>query len=330
MARGDLECGGLTPSSYLQNRRQGLHSIKGPAMGVIFNIQRFSTQDGPGIRTTVFIKGCPLRCIWCSNPESQRVPPEIAHRNSLCDQCGLCVAICRLHALSLTADGVRIDRAACNNCGDCIAVCEPGALKSYGKGMSVNEVYGEVARDRPFYEESGGGMTVCGGEPLVQPDFAAGLLERCRDSGIHTRLYTCGHASPAVWDQVLRHVDLLLFDIKTMDPYLHQEVTGQSNDVILRNLELAIGSGIPVIARVPIIPGINDSEDAISKTAKYLAGLGRIKEVSLLGYHRLGESKYAMLDRTYALHGLMPPGHQRLEPLADIFRSLGLSCEVVL
>jgi pyruvate formate lyase activating enzyme len=303
-------------------------AVKREAMTVVFNIQRFSVEDGPGIRTTVFIKGCPLRCVWCSNPESQKDFPEVAHRDSLCTKCGSCVEVCEVHACSVTAKGTRIDRRACARCGKCVDACAPGARIFYGEEMSVDEVFKEVLRDKPFYQNSGGGVSVCGGEPLTQPEFVAELFKRCQEADIHTCLDTCGYADPSAWELVLPYTKLVLFDLKLIDPAAHLKVTGKSNEKILRSLELVAGSGVPVIVRVPVIPGINDSEESIAEIARHVASLGSLRDVSLLAYHRYGENKYQMLDRRYRLGKLTPPDDNQLERLAGIVRSFGLSAEI--
>jgi pyruvate formate lyase activating enzyme len=295
----------------------------------VFNIQRYSVQDGPGIRTTVFLKGCPLRCLWCSNPESQQAFREVAHRDSLCTKCGACVEVCEARATSLTDAGIRIDRKLCTGCGRCIEVCIAGARKFYGEESTVEKVFQEAARDVPFYNNSGGGVTVSGGEPLFQADFAAALLERCRNAGIHTCIETCGYVAPAAWKKALPVTDLVLYDLKLMDPAAHRQWTGKSNDKILGSLKLVAASGVPVIIRIPVIPGSNDSVENMTAIARYVAGLG-LKQVNLLPYHRFGESKYAMLDRQYRLGDLRPPAEGELEKLVDLFKSAGLDCEIVL
>jgi pyruvate formate lyase activating enzyme len=297
--------------------------------GSVFNIQRFSIQDGPGIRTTVFMKGCPLRCLWCSNPESQSTFPEVAHGDSLCNKCSRCVEVCEVQAISLTDSGVGIDRKTCTGCGKCVEVCIPGALKVYGEEMSVEKVYQEVVKDRLFYQNSGGGVTAGGGEPLSQADFVAELFKRCQDAGIHTCLDTCGYATPGVWEKVLPYTNLVLFDVKLMDPSVHRRVTGKSNEKILHSLKLVAAAGVPVIVRIPVIPGINDSQENITDIAYYVAGLNGLREVNLLPYHRFGESKYAMLDRHYRLSDLTPPKSSQLEELRSIFKSLDIDCEIV-
>ena len=297
-------------------------------VGTIFNIQRYSLQDGPGIRTTVFLKGCPLRCPWCSNPESQNVFIEIAHKDSLCQRCGRCVEICEVKATSLTSSGTKIDRKLCTNCGKCITVCPFGARRYYGEQKTVEEVFQEVIRDKPFYDNSGGGVTFSGGEPLLRSDFVAELFERCQSSGIHTCLDTCGYADPESWKAVLPYTDLVLFDLKIMDPSVHRKWTGKSSRKILQSLKLVAREKIMVIIRTPIIPGVNDSVENMTAIAKFGSSIG-IKEINLLPYHRFGLSKFKMLDRRYHLFRLKSPDHSNLEKLSTIFESAGLTCKII-
>jgi pyruvate formate lyase activating enzyme len=296
--------------------------------GIIFNIQRFSIQDGPGIRTTVFLKGCPLRCVWCSNPESQNSFFEIAHRDTVCRRCGRCIDVCEVGAISITNQGTKINRKICTNCGKCIEACIFGARRFYGEKKTIAEVYREVVRDKPFYQNSGGGVTASGGEPLLQADFVAELFKLCQENGIHTCLDTCGYADTDAWKKVLPYTNLVLYDIKLMDPRAHRKWTGKTNEKILRGINLVAVSKVPVIVRIPVIPGANDSEENMQAIARLCRDLG-INEVNLLPYHRFGESKYVMLDRRYHLGGLIRPDYQELDRLAGIFISAGLSCKIV-
>ena len=300
--------------------------------GSVFNIQRFSIQDGPGIRTTVFLKGCPLRCLWCSNPESQKPGPEIAHRDSLCTGCGDCLNVCEEEAIILSSNngafGIKIDREKCTNVGKCIDVCSAGALKVYGQTMSVDEVFDEVRRDVAFYANSGGGITAGGGEPLMQPDFVASLLKRCKRIGIHTAIDTCGYAPVSDLEKVLEQTDLVLFDLKLINSLQHEQYTGKDNKVILRNARLILEKGVPMIVRIPLIPGINGSEENLVKTARFVSDLDRELHVDLLSYHRLGENKYKMLDRTYQLADLKPQSEEQVQSAVEIFRGYGLDCAI--
>jgi pyruvate formate lyase activating enzyme len=301
-------------------------------VGIIFNTQRFSIQDGPGIRTTVFLKGCPLRCLWCSNPESQNFFPEVVHSDFLCNSCGCCLEVCELQAISFThkGKGVKINRKICNRCGKCVDACIPKAIKFYGREMTVDEVFQEVVRDQEFYQDSGGGVTVSGGEPLSQPDFVSALFKQCQSVNIHTCIETCGYAENGVWEKVLPHTDLLLFDVKLIDRSEHRRVTGKSNDKILNNLRFVATTGVPFIIRIPIIPSINNSEENITDIARYVTGLKGLREVNFMPYHRLGMSKYKMLDRRYSLSTLTPLKESQLEGLVKTVKSFNLGCEIII
>jgi pyruvate formate lyase activating enzyme len=298
--------------------------------GTVFNIQRFSVQDGPGIRTTVFLKGCPLRCAWCSNPESQNAWPEIVHRDSLCNKCGRCADVCDVKAISFNERGVSIDRELCTNCGKCAAVCVPGALKILGEEMTAGEVFRQVKKDEQFYRESGGGVTVSGGEPLFQADFVAALFRLCREKGIPTCIETCGLAGRQAWEKVLPYTDLVLYDVKLSDPASHQRWTKAPNDEIMRNLGIVAASGVPVIVRIPLIPGVNDSEDELKGIARIAADSHDVPvRVNLLPYHRFGMGKYQQLDREYALGELTTQTEAEIQKAREIFDSSGFECEIV-
>jgi pyruvate formate lyase activating enzyme len=295
---------------------------------IIFNVQRFSLQDGPGIRTTVFFKGCPLRCLWCSNPESQNTFPEVGHRNTICTKCAQCVEKCPSKAISFTEEGTSINRKLCKNCGQCIETCVVGARNFYGKEMIVDQVFEEVKRDEEFYMSSGGGVTASGGEPLLHADFVAELFQRCRENNIHTSLETCGYAESSAWEKVLPHTNLVLFDLKLMDAAAHNKWTGKSNEIILSSLKLVADLVVPAIIRIPVIPGVNDSEKNMNDSAKYIRSLG-LKKVQLMPYHQYGASKYDILDRHYSLSELKPQTDEQLRWIINIFQSHDLDCEIV-
>lgn len=298
--------------------------------GHIFNIQRYSTGDGPGIRTTVFLKGCPLTCLWCANPESQKSLPEVGHRDALCKRCGRCIELCGQRAISFNDDGkgVRIDRKLCNNCGDCVGVCTEGALVMLGKDISVEEVFDEVRRDVIFYGNTGGGVTASGGEPLSQAAFVAGLFQRCHESGIPTALDTSGYAPHSALKQVLGHTDLVLFDLKCMDNDESMAAVGQPNKLILENAEYVMKSGVPVIIRIPLIPGITEKKENLRSIAEFVKRVNPDTPVNVLPYHRFGVSKYRMMDMEYKLDGLEPLSKERIAEAVEIFTSLGLKCEI--
>ncbi len=297
--------------------------------GRIFNIQRFSTEDGPGIRTTVFLKGCPLTCLWCANPESQQTRRQLAHNDALCDQCGRCLTACSKQAIELTATGIRVNRDLCDNCGACVKVCGPRALRMIGDDKTVDEVVEEVLRDRLYYRSSQGGVTCSGGEPLMQAPFVAALFERCQDEGLHTTLDTTGHGSARALTAVLGHTDLVLFDLKVMDDALHRQTTGITNRQILRNARLVSDSPAQMIVRVPLIPGVSDTDENVTAIARFVRELRPGIVVNVLPYHRFGMNKYAMLDRAYPMNDAQPPTHARVAQIVESFEAHGLACEIV-
>jgi pyruvate formate lyase activating enzyme len=322
-----LESNLIVSSDAFIPAKKSLEDIK----GIVFNIQRFSIQDGPGIRTTAFLKGCPLHCTWCSNPESQNFKPEIVHRDSLCNKCGLCIDVCPEKAISIRDKGVSINRNICTNCGNCTEVCLPGALKILGQKMSAGEVFLEIKKDADFFWNSGGGVTASGGEPLVQPDFVAALFKLCQDNGIDTCIETCGYASAEALEKVLPYTSLFLYDVKIRNGKSHREWTGASNKQILKNLEMTLASGVPVTIRVPLIPGINDSDQELKEIARIaMDSLKKPGKVELLPYHKFGMGKYQQLDREYELTELTTQEAPELEKMKGLLESFGLECEVVL
>jgi pyruvate formate lyase activating enzyme len=298
--------------------------------GRIFNIQRFSVQDGPGIRTTVFMKGCPLACPWCSNPESQQSHPELAHVDSLCDGCGDCLPVCEPKAVSLKGEKVEVDRKLCDNCGRCVEVCTPGSLKIFGREVSVEEAMREIERDAPYYRNSGGGVTASGGEPLRQPRFVASLFARCREAGIHTALDTCGYAPREALRSVLEHTDLVLYDLKLIDDALHGEILETSSRPILDNARFVAASGIPLVIRIPLVPGFTDTEENIRAIVRFIEDLGEgVTAINVLPYHRLGLDKYQMLDRDYRPGELTTLSEERLQAVVASLAALGPDCEII-
>jgi pyruvate formate lyase activating enzyme len=296
--------------------------------GIVFDIRRYSVHDGPGIRTTVFLKGCPLRCAWCHNPESQSPEPEIIMRTSRCLRCGACAEACPEGAVTLDGDGPVTDPARCERCGLCVDACFSGARELAGRELPVEEVMAIVERDRPFYDESGGGVTFSGGEPLLQAGFLFELLRSCRETAIPTALDTCGYAPWAVLDGIRGYVDLFLYDLKTTDDAQHQALTGVSNHLILQNLHALSLHGHAIVLRVPLIPGINDGDDDIRRTGALAAGLPSPVRVELLPYHRIGVEKYGRISRPYGLPDVLPPAPERLTEVTCILREeFGLRVE---
>jgi pyruvate formate lyase activating enzyme len=296
--------------------------------GTVFNIQRYSIDDGPGIRTTVFFKGCPLSCVWCSNPESQSPEPELMHRESLCKRCYRCVEACSIGAVSIGPDGVVIDRDLCTVCGDCVEACPHDAMRITGKEMSVDEVVAVVERDLDFYRDSGGGVTLSGGEVLLQPEFALEILKRLHEAGLHTCLDTSGLGDTEGLRKLLPFVDLVYFDIKHIDPKIHKAQAGRTNEAILRNFSEVAASGVELVVRVPVVPYFNDSSDAISDIAELVAVHAPGATVHLLPYHRYGQQKYGMLGLDYELAAAESPSQDFMKAACNILQTRGLTCEV--
>jgi len=260
--------------------------------GRIFDVQRFSIHDGPGIRTTVFLKGCPLRCIWCHNPEGMSPGSLLSFLPDRCIGCGYCMRACRNGAHRMDPQkGHVIDRDRCVVCGLCAEECYSGALELVGRDATVQEVLDEVLRDRAFYETSGGGMTLSGGEPLMQIDFSAVLLAAARDEGLHCAVETCGHVDFARFERVLSCVDLFLYDVKETDEQRHVDYTGVSNERILRNLKDLHDRGAAILIRLPIIPGLNDREEHFRAIADLARTMPNLEGVEIMPYHRLGVGK---------------------------------------
>ena len=298
------------------------------AKGIVFDIKKFSIHDGPGIRTTVFMKGCPLRCWWCHNPESQRLKPEIMLREERCILCAACLDVCAQGAISVNGNGVVTDRELCVQCGLCAEICYAEAREVVGREMSVAEVMAEVEGDLSFYDESGGGVTFSGGDPLMQRDFLLGLLIACREKEIHTAVDTSGSFSWQTVEKVRPYVDLFLYDVKMMDDERHMEVTGVSNRLILQNLELLSARGHKIVIRVAIVPGINDDEENIRRTGAFAASLPYLEGVSLLPYHDTAVHKYASLNRVYQMGDVEHPADERMAALAEILRGYGLDVKI--
>ena len=303
----------------------------GTVTGWIWDIKKYAIHDGPGIRTNVFLKGCPLRCVWCCNPESQEFRTEIIVVPQNCARCGRCSDACPLQAIAEDADRKkRIDLSRCDLCGICVTACPNGALQLMGRRISVEDVLREVARDSAFYQRSGGGLTLTGGEPAAQPEFAAELLRRYKieERGRHAAVETCGFADWTALSRLLEYSDLVLFDIKHMDPKRHLELTGAENDLILRNARRIAESGRRLAIRFPLVPGINDDEDNVRKTVAFVRGLPGVEELDILPYHRMGEPKYARLGRVYGCPGIQTPAPEKIESLRAVVEEYGLRVKI--
>ena len=286
----------------------------------IFNIQKYNMYDGPGLRTIVFFKGCPLRCRWCSNPESQNRAIQVLYKKDLCIHCGTCAELCPKGVFrSGTVDGYIVDKdAECIGCGLCVENCPKKALGVVGEMKTISELMTVVEEDKPFYDTSGGGLTLGGGEPLMQPGAATSLLMACRQRNIHTAMETSGYARPEELMKVAEFMDIFLYDIKHMDSDKHHELTGVRNESILSNLKLLLDNRYNVRIRMPLLKGVNDGENEIRQLVRFLTpyiGHKNFKGIDLLPYHKLGVHKYAQLGREYPVSGYVAPGASDLERL---------------
>ena len=265
--------------------------------GIIFDIKRFSIHDGPGIRTTVFFKGCPLACRWCHNPESQSPHPELIFRPERCLNCGACAEVCPAGATAVNGSEIHYFRDQCQLCGECAAVCYTGSREMVGYEISPEEVVEELVKDTAFYLESGGGVTFSGGEPLYQAEFLEETLRLCKEGGLHTALDTCGASSWEELERQLPYLDLVLYDLKLLDDGSHQDFTGASNRKVLDNFQRLTKSKVEVRIRRPVIPGVNDSQEEIEELTNFIHHTNGIKRIDLLPYHALSEDKYKRLGR---------------------------------
>lgn len=275
--------------------------------GTIFNIQKFCINDGPGIRTTVFLKGCPLNCLWCHNPESKSRKRGIFYDAKKCIGCRACAQACVNECHVFTEEGHRFQRDRCVSCGNCVSNCVTEALETVGYEISVEDVLKEVMKDEIFYQTSGGGMTLSGGEPMAQFEFTYELLKAAKEKGLHTCMETCGFASPEKYQKVQKTVDIFLFDYKITDPQQHIRCTGVENTLILQNLHMLDALGADIVLRCPIIPGINDTTEHFAGIAQTANGLKHILEINIEPYHPLGAGKSEMLGQAYPLRDLTFP-----------------------
>lgn len=293
----------------------------------VFNIQKFSVHDGPGIRTTVFFKGCPLSCVWCHNPESQSFEKEMLWDSEKCTLCGRCAAKCGQGALEVSGGQLRYDREKCDFCGSCTDFCVNGAREIAGQKLTAAEVLREIEKDRIFYEQSGGGVTFSGGEAMCQPDALAELARSCRERGMHVAVDTCGYAPFSSFEKVLEHTDLFLYDIKLMDGALHQEYTGKESHLILENLRKLSDRGASINLRLPIIGSINDGDENIGRILEFIKDTC-IREVNLLPYHDIARNKYARLGREYEGGRMTVPTEERMNELKALFEKSGYRVKI--
>jgi pyruvate formate lyase activating enzyme len=296
---------------------------------MVFDIKRYAIHDGPGIRIVIFLKGCNLNCAWCHNPEGISMEPERMYTSGRCIGCGTCVEACPHHALSLSSEGIVTDQALCGMCGICAEVCPTKAIELSGRVWTVESVMKEIEKERVFFEQSGGGVTFSGGEPMLHADFLVRLLDECRERGIHTAVDTAGLVSTEILLKVAKRTDLFLYDLKLMDPERHRRWTGVPNGKILENLRVLSGTGAKIIVRIPLVGGVNDDEKNILQTAQFLTTLqAQNLEVNFLPYHKIAQTKYWKLGKGESFRTLEEPTRERQEMAIDIFRDFGIVASV--
>ncbi len=307
----------------MEEDKRGSHILK------VFEIERYAIEDGPGIRTVIFLKGCNLRCLWCQNPESQEDRPQIMYYREQCVGCGKCAEACPVSAISNDPlFGFVTKHDVCSLCGDCVDACFYGARKLAGRDWQIDDLMQEILKDKGFFDNSGGGVTFSGGEPLLQHRALSELAARCQSHGIHTALETAGHVSWDILESVLPHLDLVYYDMKHPDPHTHKKYTGASNELILANLARLSRVYSNVIVRIPVIPGVNNSPDTIKQIYAFLRDSTRIKKVELLPYHSFGSGKYEALGWDYEMKGVKSLEKQDCLPLAEAGASFGLQVQV--
>lgn len=291
---------------------------------MIFDIKRYAIHDGLGIRTTVFFKGCPLACLWCSNPESQAYQPELTYIPAQCLGCGLCEQLCPHQAISRTDQGMVVDHSKCNLCGICAENCPGDALQVIGRSVTVDDLFRQVVADRPFWDRSGGGVTLSGGEPLVQFDFVLSFLKLCKERYISTAIETCLNTNWETISTILPFVDHLICDLKIMDSDQHKINTGISNHRIKKNLESLLKSNADVLVRMPLIPGINDNKANLEDMGAFIESCRKGAKVELLPYHRLGEAKYRRMQKKYKMAHVSSPTKTEMDRAIGVLASFDI------
>ncbi|MCR2033342.1 glycyl-radical enzyme activating protein [Anaerofustis stercorihominis] len=300
----------------------------GEKSAVIFDIQKYSIHDGPGIRTVVFLKGCPLRCPWCANPESQLLEPKIVYFKDKCIGDLNCKKVCPKGAITVDKEGININEDKCTKCMLCVDNCYATALRVYGKNLSIDEIITKCMEDKIFYETSKGGVTLSGGEPLFQFEAAYEILKRLKSRDINTAIETTGYVSKENINKIMKYVDLFLFDIKAVDNDKHKRLTGVDNNKIHDNLRYLDEHNKNIIIRVPVIPSLNDSKEDMLYIIKLIKSLKNKYEVNLLPYHRLGLYKYEVLKKEYELKDITPPKDDQMNSILKMFEENGLECQI--
>jgi pyruvate formate lyase activating enzyme len=296
---------------------------------LVLSLTRMTVHNGPGIRTLIQFKGCPLHCLWCSTPESQKPGPEIVLYRNKCNNCLQCVSACSLNAIGLTDGAINIDRYVCDNCGKCVEVCNTKALEILGQSMTVSEIIEEARKDRVIYKHSRGGVTLSGGEPLLDPVFSQQLLKSFRAESLSVGVDTCGYVPWENIEPVLPYIDFFLWDIKIMSPVKHKRLTGVSNSLILDNATRVSDRNIPIYVRIPVIPGYTDSDENIKAIGHFARGLSSVVEIDILPLHHLGKARYHGLGLAYPLADIPLVPDSRMRSLQEMVRACGLKCNII-
>jgi pyruvate formate lyase activating enzyme len=326
--RRNIGPGAVKSGSYPMQATTGAKQSEQDIKGMVFDIKKYAIHDGPGIRTTVFLKGCPLRCLWCHNPESIRRQPEHGLRSSRCTRCGACIEVCPYQAISFIDNLPLIDTGKCQLCGRCVDVCLAGAREIIGRQRSVRDVINEIEKDVIFYDQSDGGVTFSGGEPLMQPEFLFALLNQCKKRRIHTAIDTSCYSELEILEKISEKTDLFLCDIKHMDNDAHEQLTGVENFLILNNIKHLSETGKKIILRIPVIPGYNDNDENIEATGEFAASLKGISRIDILPYNRGGQEKAARLTTRIEPFYAETPDEDKMNSIAEILQRYGFEVKI--